>query len=48
MAVAVHLRTSREIRERTLREMTANSEKRRVKAVKRYLNTRSGPEGMVL
>ena len=48
VAVAVHLRTSREIRERTLREMTANSEKRRVKAVKRYLNTRSGPEGMVL
>ena len=46
--MAVHLRTSREIRERTLREMTANSEKRLVKAVKRYLNTRSGPEGMVL
>lgn len=48
VAVAVHLRTSREARERALRELTAHAEKRRVKAVKRYLNTRSGPEGSML
>lgn len=40
-AAAVHLRTSRRARERTLREMTAEQAGGRVKAVREYLRTRT-------
>lgn len=41
VSIAVHLRTSREARERALQEMTANQTGTRVKAVRRYLNART-------
>ena len=40
-AAAVHLRTSREVRERSLREIAANQRGERVRAVRQYLNTRA-------
>jgi len=46
-ALWVHLRTGREARERALREMAARSKGRRVQAVKRYLDARGGPEGLL-
>ena len=40
VAVGVHVRTSREARSRALREMTSGQTGARVRAVRRYLNTR--------
>ena len=40
VAVGVHVRTSREARNRALREMTSGQTGARVRAVRRYLNTR--------
>jgi len=41
VAIAVHLRTSREARERALREMVTNQTGTRVRAVRRYLSARA-------
>ena len=44
VAIAVHLRTSRESRERALEEMMANQTGTRVKAVRKYLSARAEGE----
>ncbi|MCI8869395.1 MAG: flippase-like domain-containing protein [Lawsonibacter sp.] len=45
VAAAVHLRTSRQARERALREMTASQTHTRVQAVRTYLNARAEKAG---